>query len=290
MKKDKLLQKEYTPYSFKLTPIKEKSISKSLSSLFQLNNSFGTVYYESFKYYIRNIYFKFPSEHLMAGLGFSLEIQFEAFTVKDQGLIFVKLFEMIEDFENPSLNFLQMNSWADLAIYQKMELSDIDFNQIFSPQEEVIHSIVGKSEYEPKFVTDEIKESILEFNETPEIPFNEETPQFIEEKEFYYYTGQSTSGDCEYALVFISRKTEFIGMSQFNLMGLKAKSLQVKNLLEKSTEESEEDMDDLHNSIQVVHDNWQEVPEIYANFYYLNKFGETSSIGKIPFNTRLYVS
>ena len=268
--KDEFLKKEYTPFTFKI------STGNLLDN--KSSDSFGEIFYDQFKYSIRNIYVKFPSEHMIAGLGFSMEIQFEAFTSQDQSLIFVKLFEGIEDFENPALNFLNLASWSDLKDYQTIALDSVDFTRFFEPQEEVLGSITGDLDYIPKTITDEI----LEYSEMIPVYYNENQEPFREETEFYFYTGQATSGDCEYALIFISRVTELIGLSQFGLMGLKSQGLAVRNMLSRkltpnlatTTTTSET------SHIEIDHSSWQNIPDVYANFFYDDKFGDVSSLGK----------
>lgn len=265
--KDETLRREYTPFTFKISTgdlLSAKSV-----------DSFGEIFYNQFKYSIRNIYVKFPSEHMIAGLGFSMELQFEAFTPQDQSLVFVKLFEAVEDFENPALGFLRLADWASLKNYQTLRVDSVDFTQLFAPTQTRLTSIVGDIEYTPKTLTDEV----LEYSEMIPRAYNEQQERFREEKQFYFYTGQATSGDCEYALVFISRQTEFIGMGQFGLMGLKSKGLDVRNMLsERVGPVASGDADG--SRIEIDHSGWQNIPDVYANFFYDDKFGEISSLGR----------
>jgi hypothetical protein len=265
--KDAFLKKEYTPFTFKISTgnlLDNKSV-----------DTFGEIFYDKFKYSIRNIYVKFPSEHMIAGLGFSMELQFEAFTAQDQSLIFVKLFEGIEDFENPVLEFLDFNSWSMMKDYQTMPLEKVDFTKLFNPNEEVLSSITGDIDYIPKTMTDEI----LEYSEMIPNYYNEKQPPFREEKDFYFYTGQATSGDCEYALIFVSRVTELIGLSQFGLMGIKSQGLTVRNMLSRKLSVGVQN-NPKDSEIEIDHSSWQNIPDVFANFFYDDKFGDVSSLGK----------
>ena len=181
-RKDPILKKEYNSFSFKISTGDLLTNKSSTSS-----ESFGEIFYEKFKYSIKNIYIKFPSEHMISGLGYSMELQFEAFTSQDQSLIFVKLLEAVEDFENPSLDFLNLGRWSSLKDYQTLPLTSVDFNSVFSPQQTFLSSITGKIEYIPKTFTDEV----IEYSEMIPEYFNENQRPFKEEKEFYFYTGQS---------------------------------------------------------------------------------------------------
>lgn len=129
---------KYSEIPLKISPqvVKNVHLLRSANEQFVIDGEFGEIDYVGYSFAVERVVLKLPGEHLVAGLGFSLEMQFEAIAMDGRRLLLCLPFELLEDFTNPALKqFKLQTNLTALAVGQAKNLAAIDVSPLLGQVE-----------------------------------------------------------------------------------------------------------------------------------------------------------